>query len=121
MTALERIRELEAERQKLLNEAKQEALQKAEDAIKTLNELGFNYQLIEGDKPKQTRRPRKSGVRDAVLAEIKKHPNGISRADLLEAMNATDASAQQSVSNAVAALKKNDLITAEQGHYTANG
>ncbi|MFG6542642.1 hypothetical protein [Sulfitobacter sp. M22298] len=114
------IAELEAKKKQLVEEEKQKVMQKAQDAIKELNALGFNYQLVDGAKKTKTR-TRRSGVRDSVLAEIKKHPNGISRADLLEAMGATDTKAQQSVSNAVAALKKADEIATEQGHYTAQG
>ncbi|MFG6605255.1 hypothetical protein ACGYLM_01405 [Sulfitobacter sp. 1A10445] len=115
------IAELQAQKQKLIDDEKKNALKKVEDAIKELNALGFNYQLVDGTKKTKTTRTRRSGVRDSVLAEIKKHPGGISRADLMAAMNATDDKAQTSVSNAVAALKKNDEITAEQGHYTAQG
>jgi Skp family chaperone for outer membrane proteins len=66
-----------------------------------------------------TRKPRQSGVRDNVLSEIAKHQDGISRKDLLAAMNATDKAAEQSISNAVSALKKDGKISGEQGHYKA--
>lgn len=122
MSVLDQIRQLEAEKQKLLDTAKQEALAKAEAAVAELNELGFTYQLIEGTPtpaPRQTR-TRRAGVRDEVLAEIKKHQDGISRQDLMEALHATgDKKRETSISNAVANLKKAGDITAEQGHYTA--
>lgn len=120
MSALEEIKKLEEQKQQLLATAKKEALAKATAAVQELNELGFDYQLVQGNAPKP-RRTRKAGVRDSVLAEIKKHPNGISRQDLMTALNANDDKSQQSVSNAVSALKKADQITAEQGHYTAQG
>lgn len=66
-----------------------------------------------------TRKPRKAGVRDAVLAKIGENKDGISRKDLLTAMDATDKAAEQSISNAVAALKKDGKISTEQGHYKA--
>ncbi|WP_421993975.1 hypothetical protein [Roseococcus sp.] len=62
---------------------------------------------------------RRTGVRDDVLAAIKKRPDGISRQDLLKAMDATEKSHEQSISNAVAALKKEGKITTDQGHYKA--
>lgn len=65
------------------------------------------------------RKPRQSGVRDGVLAEIAKHKDGIKRGDLLTAMGATEKSAEQSISNAVSALKKDGKITADQGLYKA--
>ncbi len=125
MTALsdidKQIAELEAKKRQLIEDEKKSALAKVEAALKELNALGFNYQLVDGTKKTRTTRTRRSGVRDSVLAEIKKHPNGISRADLLSAMGATDDKAQTSVSNAVAALKKAGEINTDQGHYTAQG
>lgn len=131
MSAIEELKKLEQQRAKLdeqhaklAGEVKKELLSKAEAAVKELNDQGYNYRLVTGDsstKATRTTGTRRSGVRDSVLAEIKKHPNGISRADLLAAMGATDEKAQQSVSNAVAALKKADQIISESGHYTAQG
>ena len=67
-----------------------------------------------------TRAPRKAGVRDEVLAKIAENPDGISRKDLLTAMGADSKNAEQSVSNAVAALTKEGKITApSKGHYRA--
>ena len=66
-----------------------------------------------------TRKPRKAGVRDAVLAKIGENKDGISRKDLLTVMGATDKAAEQSISNAVAALKKDGKISTDQGHYKA--
>jgi ribosomal protein L37E len=44
-SAIQRIKELDAERSKLLEQAKEEALRKANEAVAELNALGFNYQL----------------------------------------------------------------------------
>ena len=46
--ALERLKQVEEERAKLLNEAKEELLARANAAIAELNTLGFSYHLIEG-------------------------------------------------------------------------
>lgn len=46
-SVLDRLKKLDAEREKLLDEAKSEALAAAEAAIKDLNDLGFNYRLVE--------------------------------------------------------------------------
>jgi hypothetical protein len=43
-----RIRELDAERTKLLDDAKKEALARAQQAIADLNALGFAYKLAQG-------------------------------------------------------------------------
>lgn len=66
------------------------------------------------------RRSRGPGVREQVLSAIKKHPAGIARADLLEALEAKgDKRAEQSISNALASLKKSGAITADNGQYRA--
>jgi len=45
---MDQIRALEEQKKKLLEDAKREAMEKAQSAIAELNELGFNYRLIEG-------------------------------------------------------------------------
>lgn len=62
---------------------------------------------------------RRSGIRDEVLRQITEAgADGITRAQLLEKMEAKgDKSAEQSISNAVAALKKSGTITGEDGTY----
>lgn len=123
MSVIEQLKKLDEQRSQLLAKAKSEALTAAEEAVKTLNELGYHYRLVDGTAPAPKaageKRTRRAGVRDAVLDEITRHANGISRKDLLEAMSATDKKQEQSVSNAVAALKKAGQITGEDGHYKA--
>lgn len=46
---IDKIRELDEEKAKLIEGAKKEAIAKAEAAIAELNSLGFNYQLREVD------------------------------------------------------------------------
>ena len=47
-TVLEKLKALDAQRAQLLDGAKKEALDKVEKAVAELNELGFNYRLVEG-------------------------------------------------------------------------
>ena len=47
-SAIQRIKELDDERSKIFDQAKEEALQKATQAVADLNALGLNYQLILG-------------------------------------------------------------------------
>lgn len=49
VTVLEQLKRLDEQRAQLLDGAKNEALQKANDAITVLNGLGFSYSLVEGD------------------------------------------------------------------------
>ncbi len=51
---LDQLKELERQREKIIGKAKQEALDVAEAGVATLNELGFNYHLVEkGSKGKK--------------------------------------------------------------------
>ena len=65
LSVLQRLKQLDAERNKLLDEAKKEALQRAEQAVAELNELGFSYQLLEpGARRQATAEPgSKKGTR----------------------------------------------------------
>jgi hypothetical protein len=47
-SAIQRIKELDDERAKIFDQAKEEALQKATQAVADLNALGLNYQLTKG-------------------------------------------------------------------------
>ena len=58
------------------------------------------------------------GVRSEVLAEVQRHKSGVKRAKLLELMNAKgDKSKETSVSNALAALKRQGLISLDGSGY----
>ena len=64
-------------------------------------------------------RTRRGGVRDTVLATIIES-GGINRSDLLVKLDAKgDTKAEQSISNALANLKKAGTITASDGTYKA--
>lgn len=54
-TPLERIRQLEEQKQAIMAEAKAEALATATAAVDALNELGFSYRLTEGAIPRIVR------------------------------------------------------------------
>jgi hypothetical protein len=47
-SAIQRIKDLDAERASIFDHAKEEALEKAKAAVAELNGLGFNYTLING-------------------------------------------------------------------------
>jgi hypothetical protein len=59
---LEKLKALDAQRATLLEDAKKEALDKAEKAVAELNELGFHYSVTEGASPSfsETKAPRKA-------------------------------------------------------------
>lgn len=124
MSVVEKLKELDRQRQELLEEAKQDALSRARAAVEELNELGFAYRLVEDSG--QTDRPidtpsagsRRSGVRQEILNLLAQHPEGMRRANVLAAMNAEDKSAQQSISNALANAKKKGDISLQGGLYT---
>jgi hypothetical protein len=120
MSVLDEIKKLDEQKQALLAKAKDEALQQATKAVAMLRELGFNYKLVEaGDNIPFTAPKRRTGVRNDVLNAVKAAPNGISRSDILEALGAKgDKRAEQSISNALANLKKAEQLTLNDGVYT---
>lgn len=129
MNVLEELKKLDAQREKLLTEAKAASLKAAQDAIADLNSLGYHYKLVEeGDthvtfNPRQARAPstgtRRSGMKDQVLDAIgAAGGTGIGRADLIEQLGVKgDKSGEQSVSNQLSILKKAGTITADGGMY----
>jgi len=68
---------------------------------------------------KATRRPGRRGEkRQAVLDLIQKNPVGLSRGEILNHMGVKgNRSAEQSVSNALSALKKSARVNSRQGKY----
>jgi hypothetical protein len=74
-TVLEKLKTLDAQRAQLLEGAKKEALDNAEKAVAELNELGFDYRLVEG-APTAARAPSKaaSQAHPAQYANSKRHP-----------------------------------------------
>ena len=57
MSPLERIKQLDEERARLLEQAKREAMEKATQAVADLNALGFNYRLTAVEDDISTGRP----------------------------------------------------------------
>ena len=57
MNALEKLKALDEQRDKVLQEAKSAALQKAQDAIRELSELGLHYSLVQESRAPQMERP----------------------------------------------------------------
>lgn len=123
---IDQIMELEAQKQKLMAQAKDEALKAAEKAVNDLNNLGFNYRLVEGNSaPRSTSvgsatpRTRRGGVSDDVLELIKKAPDGLPSSAVQDQLGAHDKAAKQSVANALSNLKKKGLLSADNGVYRA--
>jgi hypothetical protein len=59
-SAIQRIKELDDERAKIFDQAKEEALQKATQAVADLNALGLNYQLTIGNAKGDGKEPKKA-------------------------------------------------------------
>jgi len=76
-SVIDRIRQLDAEKAKLLSEAKKEALKKVEDAISELHSLGFtNYRLQEVGADPDPRKIRRtaSSDRECQICQFKTNP-----------------------------------------------
>jgi hypothetical protein len=127
MSVMDEIRKLDEQKATLLSGAKKEALETIDMAIKVLGELGFQYRLVEGGSshspastPRKSGSGRRAGIREQVLGVVQENGDGVSRAKVLELMSASgDKSATQSISNALAALKKAGTVTLAGGAYKA--
>jgi len=57
LSVLEKLRALDEQRANVLKEAKSAALQKVQDAISELSQLGFHYKLVESSSPPAAKGP----------------------------------------------------------------
>jgi hypothetical protein len=75
-TAIQRIKELDQERATLFEQAKEEALRRANQAVEDLNSLGLKYRLVTGAAAEGNKgvgkKPQEAGSADA----DKKRPPG---------------------------------------------
>ena len=123
MSVLDQIRKLDQQKAQLVEGAKKEGLDLINQGIAILAEIGFTYRVVEGGQPTQSppraTGTRRAGVRDQVLSLVTANP-GITRSALIAEMNIKgDKSAEQSLSNALAALKKGGQIDNPDGNYKA--
>ena len=104
-----------------LNATKQELTSQMDDLIIQVSGIDKELKALdayERAKSGATASKRRSGIRAEVLEIIQKAPNGISRADLLATMDAQgNKSRTQSISNALAALKKAGTVSSDDGIY----
>lgn len=70
-------------------------------------------------QPRTRRQSSRRGKRDIVLEEVKKHPEGLTRAQLLEALGMQEKQGAQFVSNALSHFKRQGHLRLENGRYTA--
>ena len=73
-TVLEELKALDAQRAQLLEGAKKEALDNAERAVAELNELGFDYRLVEGASTTSTARAPRKAASDAPKRQTRDLP-----------------------------------------------
>jgi hypothetical protein len=65
-SAIQRIKELDDERAKIFDQAKEEALEKANEAVAQLNALGLHYKLVNGVERSGTPRTAKAATQGTV-------------------------------------------------------
>lgn len=111
------IAQLEKERAQVIENEKALKMAAVETALQDLNALGYNYRIVDGAGTSTGGGRRRTGVRKDVLQAIKDQP-GITRQQLLDKIGvAGDKSGENSVSNALSALKKAGEITGDKGTY----
>ena len=75
-SAIQRIKELDDERAKIFDQAKQEALEKAKEAVNQLNALGLHYTLADGAEKKTKGRISTRSIKQATcpICEFRTEP-----------------------------------------------
>jgi hypothetical protein len=74
---IQRIKELDEERAALFEQAKEEALRRATQAVEDLNALGLNYRLVTGtalENKGAAKKPSESGVAGADKKRLARSP-----------------------------------------------
>jgi DNA-binding transcriptional ArsR family regulator len=114
-----------------LEKARKKAIANRDNAVQELRSIEHELKAIEayerarGGEPKRARkrapgRPRapRDEKRKAVLDLVRQHPEGLSRDDIPAAMEVKgNRSAEQSVSNALSALRKAGQLDSRDGKY----
>jgi hypothetical protein len=116
-----------AEERARLQDAIKAAKAKRQEAQREIEQLEIELTAIaayDAARKKTTKpraaRGRRGEKREAIRSLIAEHPDGLTRAQLLTAMEAHgDKGAEQSISNALAALKKAGRLTQEGKTYRA--
>jgi len=102
---------------------KHEELQAQRATIETELEALEAYEAARTGKTRKSKtgnRAPRGARQQAVLELITKYKKGITRGDILQAMGLKgNKSGEQSVSNALSALKKANKVTAKDGKYVA--
>ena len=102
---------------------KHEELQAQRATIETEIEALEAYEAARTGKTRKSKpasRAPRGARQQAVLELITKYKKGITRGDILQAMGLKgNKSGEQSVSNALSALKKANKVTAKDGKYVA--
>jgi DNA-binding transcriptional ArsR family regulator len=116
-----------------LEKDRKKALAKRDSVVQELQSIESELNAIEayerakGGEPKRSGkrapgrprvRARRGEKREAVLDLVRQHPEGLSRGEILNAMGVKGTkSAEQSVSNALSALKKAGQLDSREGRY----
>jgi DNA-binding transcriptional ArsR family regulator len=96
---------------------RREAEHEIEELETELTAIAAYETARKGTKVSAQPRARRGEKRQTILNLIAQHPEGMTRRELLHALNAHDKSGSQSVSNALSALKKTGLLTQEGKIY----
>lgn len=121
---------IEQERTRLA-QAKEDALAKKKEAEDALAAIGTElsaiaaYEAAKNGKParadteRRQRAPRQSGKRNEIFKLVQEYPDGVTRGELVEKLAVKgNKQGEQSLSNALAALKKTGKLIQEGGKYS---
>lgn len=120
-----------------LNQAREDAMNRRQEIENELSDIERELQAISAyelakqgrlnldgaNKRHQSsgnRRPREGGRRDQILQLLRDAGDGLTRGDIIDRLGVKgDKGQEQSISNALSALKKQNAVGAKGGRYTA--
>lgn len=110
---------IEEERKRLYTQ-RTELVAKLTEVDRELEAIAAYEAAKTGSRSAAARGGRRSGIREAVYQRVAESQDGMSRADVLDAMGARgDKQLEQSISNALSALKKAERLSLVDGVYRA--
>ena len=106
------------EERKRLSTTRQELVIKLSEIDRELEAIAAYEAAKSGSHPATPVPGRRGGIREVVFQHLAESKEGMTRSDLLEAMSARgDKKLEQSISNALSALKKAERLSLTDGVY----
>jgi Fe2+ or Zn2+ uptake regulation protein len=114
----EKLTDLMQQERERLTKRREEILHELSEVDTELSRIAAYFSAGKTTRSGKGNRQQRGTVQTTVLEIIQRIPNGISRGDIISTINSTGTkTSEQSISNALSALKKSKKITSQDGKY----